>query len=331
MKHHTVGKLFLKMDMRRSLRQVAHIAKKAKKSYLTTLADILFCALCYGAGPTDYDLFELYSKTASRRKTYVTRGVNNSLVKKYNNPAYINLFDDKARFNQLFHAYVRREWHKINHLTPAVFEAFCQRSPRFIYKPLCGTCGAQVERFDATEWDTSKLFSHLMQKEEGIIEALIQQSDEMNALYAGSVNTVRIITFTDNQKSTVAGAFLRIGTQGNCVDNINHGGLSAKLSLSDGRIVTPAADKDGGSHLVHPDTKTPIVGFRVPHWDEVIKIALSAATVVPQIGYVGWDVAVCDDCLRLVEGNAYPGHDILQLPAYTQDGIGFKPLWQSYL
>jgi hypothetical protein len=48
----------------------------------------------------------------------------------------------------------------------------------------------------------------------------------------------------------------------------------------------------------------------------------AAAVRVPQVGYVGWDVAFGVDGPMLVEGNNFPGHDIYQLPEHTPDKIG---------
>ena len=46
------------------------------------------CAVKYGAGYMDYDLFEMYNLTPEQRDTYLTRGRNNALVVKYNDKAY---------------------------------------------------------------------------------------------------------------------------------------------------------------------------------------------------------------------------------------------------
>lgn len=53
--------------------------------------------------------------------------------------------------------------------------------------------------------------------------------------------------------------------------------------------------------------------------------------MIPQVRYVGWDVAVRENDVLLIEGNSYPGHDILQLPAYTPNGYGLKPILEPYL
>ena len=51
-----------------------------------------------------------------------------------------------------------------------------------------------------------------------------------------------------------------------------------------------------------------------------------AATVVPQIGYAAWDIAVSDDDVQLIEGNQYSGYDIYQMPCHITDGYGILPV-----
>jgi D-alanine-D-alanine ligase-like ATP-grasp enzyme len=54
-----------------------------------------------------------------------------------------------------------------------------------------------------------------------------------------------------------------------------------------------------------------------------------ACTVVPEIGYVGWDVCFTKDGPALIEGNEYPGHDIYQLPEHTPGKIGMMPVFRA--
>ena len=50
-------------------------------------------------------------------------------------------------------------------------------------------------------------------------------------------------------------------------------------------------------------------------WDDVVNLVVEAAKVVPQIRYVGWDVAISNKYgPLLIEGNSYPGQDVTQYP-----------------
>ena len=41
-------------------------------------------------------------------------------------------------------------------------------------------------------------------------------------------------------------------------------------------------------------------------------MVFEAAQRVPQVGYVGWDVAMAEDGPLLIEGNTMPGYDMPQ-------------------
>ena len=61
----------------------------------------------------DYWLYEMYNLTDAERDTYITRGRNYDLVKRYNDPDYTDLIDNKIEFNKLFGDFLGRKWIEI--------------------------------------------------------------------------------------------------------------------------------------------------------------------------------------------------------------------------
>ena len=56
----------------------------------------------------------------------------------------------------------------------------------------------------------------------------------------------------------------------------------------------------------------------------------AAAKKVPQVRYIGWDVAMTVNGPTLVEGNQFPGHDIYQVAEkMDKNSIGILPLFES--
>lgn len=53
--------------------------------------------------------------------------------------------------------------------------------------------------------------------------------------------------------------------------------------------------------------------------------------LIPQLGYIGWDIAVSETGPQLIEGNEFPGHDILQMPPHVPDKIGMLPRFRQFL
>ena len=89
-------------------------------------------------------------------------------------------------------------------------------------------------------------------------------------------------------------------------------------------LIAEPADRIACIHL--------LTGYQIPLWDQVMSLCLKAATRIPQMGYVGWDVAITEDGPLFIEANNLPGHDAFpQMPSQAPDHIGFKPEFQKYL
>ena len=86
---------------------VKEVHEKCGKNKISIFFDIIHCGIKYQAGYMDYKLFEMYKLNDKQRKTIVTRGINNGIVKKYNNPEYMKYFSDKIVFNKKFNKYFR--------------------------------------------------------------------------------------------------------------------------------------------------------------------------------------------------------------------------------
>ena len=324
-------KRVFKMDLSRVGKDIERVSKKSGKSKAFVFFDMLWCGIRYGAGPLDYDLFEFYNLTSAQRKTYVTRGTNNALVRKYNSKDMWHVFDNKNEFNCIFKDFIHRDWLVTGDMTKSDFEKFTSGKKEFIYKPIDGTCGRGIEKISLENTVANEMFDMLKCKPVGIIEEVVIQNSLLSAVYPLAINTIRVVTILKDGDVTPVFAFWRIGNNGKFVDNLNSGGMAAMLDIKNGTVTLPAADKKGVTYEYHPATGKKIVGFKIPMWDEIISTVCRAAKVLPQVGYVGWDVALSENSIQIIEGNCFPGHDILQLPAYTPDKIGLMPRVKKFL
>ncbi len=319
------------MDFSALVRTADRVASRSRKNRWTAMLDIVWCGLRYQAGYMDYDVFQLERANGRQRKTYITRGVNNGFVQRFNDPAYFHIFSNKDEFNAAFSDFLGRDWMRIEEGGGQAFAHWLSGKPSIIAKPRDGMCGKGVEKLYPAEYaDADELFRYLIGQQVGLVEECLRQHEDMNRLYPNSINTARIVTLYFDGRTRVVCAYLRIGN-GGVVDNFNSGGMLTRIDVETGALLFDAVDKAGTVYAAHPLTGTPIKGFVVPHWQECLALVTRAAQVVPQIGYVGWDVASTPDGPVLVEGNEFPGHDIYQMPAHTPDNYGLLPLFQKIL
>lgn len=331
MKFSYVLRRVFSMNSRGMLEKVKEVSDKSGKSKLTVFFDMVYCGFKYQAGYMDYGLFEMYNLNKAQRKTVVTRGINNSLIKRFNNPDYRFVFDDKRKFNETFSSFISRDWLDLEKTQNKDFENFINKYPQFFAKPYNGMCGKGIEKINASDFSSvNELKTYLFSKSLMLLEEPITQHYIMNSLHPYSVNTCRVITIVKDGKPYVVAAYLRIGNGGH-VDNFNSGGMVVPIEEGIGEVIYPAINKKSELFEVHPITGVCIKGFKIPMWTDVAELAKKAALVVPQVGLVGWDIALTEKGPLIVEGNDFPGHDIYGLPPHRKDGIGVLPKFEKIL
>ena len=318
-------KRILKMNYKKFFDTINLVHKRSNKNRIYIFFDIIICGLKYQAGYMDYNLFEMYNMNSKERKTIITRGINNSFIKKYNDQSQIYKFEDKVEFNKIFDKYLNREWLYLSEASLEDFKKYIKGKTEIIVKPIDSSCGTGIEIIDPRKKDAKELYDTLIKNGQLLVEDVVKQNKEISDIYPHSVNTLRVVTI--NKK--VVAAYLRIGNKGNVVDNFNHGGMATKVNIENGLIEYPAIDKESKVYDVHPETKKAIVGVTVPMWDEVVKLCEEISHIIPEVGYVGWDICVGDKKLYLIEGNDFPGHDIYQLPVHRSDNYGDLPIFEK--
>jgi glutathione synthase/RimK-type ligase-like ATP-grasp enzyme len=252
---------------------------------------------------------------AKDRANILTISKNNSIFKMLNDLNYIKYFEDKAVFNEKFDKYLKREWLYFGENDFEKFAEFISDKDKIIAKPLDECCGRGIDIYHMKDYEPKALFDLLIANKAYLIEEVVEQDDVTNSMSPSSVNTIRIITIRNGEKVTLVAGCVRVSRSGNVVDNFNAGGLSGILDINTGKIVTDGYDKFRETFVTHPDTGTKFIGFEIPMWDEVVALVTEAAKVVPEVRYIGWDVAISKKYgPLLIEGNSYPGQDVTQYP-----------------
>lgn len=254
------------------------------------------------------------------RRAFVTNVEKDWFCSEVNDKRVFDLFYSKGETYTHFAPYYRREVcplvSKEDDLTE--MKSFISRHRDIIIKPLRSSMGQDVKVIRNVDMDA--ILSIMDDYPLGIIaEELIQQHPLMASPHPQSVNTVRITTFIVDGKVNIVRPFMRFGCGDRVVDNGAQGGLIGSIDYETG-IITNVVDEYGKKYVLHPDTKVPLVGFRVPKWEEAVAFAKELAGVLPYCRYVGWDLAFTEDGWVMVEGNSRGQFVGFQLPT----GVGFR-------
>ncbi len=306
------------------------ISKRSNKLKILVFFDIILCSFFYGSGYVDYYLFNFENVSRKKRKTFITRSINNEYIKKLNNRKYYKYFDNKDLFNEKFRDFIKRDYLNLNKCDFKEFKKFVNKHKTFIAKPLNGTGGVGVKKVSINK-DEKEIYDNLKNNKQFLLEECVIQKDYLSKLYPHSVNTLRIVTLRVNGDTHIVARILRIGNKGNIVDNFHKDGMYTTLDEC-GIVSKPAIDRDGNIYYIHPETKESVINFRIYNFEEIINFVKKASEVIPEIGYVGWDIAITDKGPVLIEGNNLPGYDLYQSKIHLdENGCGKKILFDSII
>lgn len=319
----------LKLNYSQMFKTARAVSKKAGKSSVSVFFDMIHCGMKFQAGYNDYQEFEFYLMNDEQRATFLTRGKNNSIIRRYNDKKYMPVFEDKIAFNEKFSDFIKRDWIDLREASAEEFSLFLKKNPLIIAKVIDGAGGEGIDKYDSKNFsDKNSLYELLKKKKQYLAEAFISQHEKINGLYDGSVNTMRMFTFYKDGKGYFLQAILKIGN-GGVVDNFSGGGMYT-FPDNKGAVTVPAIDKNDNLHTKHPVSGCDIVGFEIPMFADAVELVEKAAQVIPQIAYVGWDVAIGKDGPELIEGNPFPG--VFQKRASLSDNkTGIIPLYRKYM
>ena len=322
-------KRILKLDYSNMIKIAKAVSKKTNKNLLFILFDMTKCGLKYQAGYYDYQEFEFYNLNKEQRETDLTRGKNNEIMKKFHDNSKFYIFDNQEEMYKIYNKFLKRQWMVLNENNYNDFLDFFKQNKVIIVKPIDGEGGKGIEKYEYINDEESKIvYSSLLFKKQLLVEQCIKQHPDMNKLYNKSVNTLRMFTFYKDGQAYFLQAILKVGN-GGVVDNFSSGGMYTYVD-DEGTVYAEAIDQMDNKYYKHPISNETIVGFKVPMFKEAVSMVKEAAKVVPEMGYIGWDVAISEDGPVLVEGNCYPG--VFQVkPSLVEKKEGIIPKYNKVM
>jgi len=159
-------------------------------------------------------------------------------------------------------------------------------------------------------------FSHFESVDQGwLVQERVCQHPALAKLNNSSLNTFRIVTYLapsselqkDRKAVELDFSFLRVGRSGQPTDGWNEsGGLAIDVDIQNGRLKHGRFSTAHGGKTVdtHPDSEICFLDMKIPFWEEAIQLCVKAATALPGVRTIGWDIAISKTGPILVEGNA---------------------------
>lgn len=145
-----------------------------------------------------------------------------------------------------------------------------------------------------------------------LIQEQLRQPPEIEALIGPGIGTVRVVTLWEAEGPQVLYAVWRHPAPGTWVDAAIFGKPNVGCALDGEGTVTAAqmGDLFSGRALTHslvnPDL--PLVGYRLPHWPEIVELCRSAHRLFPGHALIGWDIAITRRGPVIGEVNSNPLH-----------------------
>ncbi|MDR1806118.1 MAG: hypothetical protein LBQ80_05050 [Clostridium sp.] len=301
-----------RMSLGRLKSNLEQVHDQSGRARVLLLADMLWCALRYGVGYLDYNVFGFAFVRGKKRGTYFTMNHNQRLSLAVNDRAVRREFIDKICFNKRFNWALGRQWIDLREAGASGFAEFLGGKGDFFAKKIDGCGGNGIEKISTADEGPTALRERLLQNGQYLAEETLRQHPELDVLNPAGVNTLRLCTVQKDGKAKLAYALLRVGGGTSAVDNISAGGMYCPVD-ENGRVTADAfCDKLFGTVAAHPVTGAVFKGFSVPLFAQAVELVIKAAEATPEMGYVGWDVAITPNAPVLVEGNAVPSYDMSQ-------------------
>lgn len=289
------------------------LSKQSSISRFYLYLDCLWSYIRYGCVINHYTEGNFYLRCCFERNRIFTYKKWLKVLK-YNDGYYTHLLKKKDDFNKFFHDYIGRNWLFSKGLSYKSFISFLMKHHRIFIKPVDGLEGHGCKIVEYNNGaDYHQLYENLI-KSGYMIEEVVDQHPLM-VFGNKAVNTIRVYTIYDKKlrKAICIKTTLRVGIGDSIVDNSLSGGVSYEVDLDTGIIDSRGMRvNDENGYLFHPGTDICMMGFKIPFWKNVLSICVDAASLIPQVRFIGWDVAITQKGPILIEGNNAPGVGILE-------------------
>ncbi len=309
-----------KSNLKKVMSDVNFASKIVKKNKVFILIDIIFSSLKYNISIEDYFIFSFFKKDHIERSKWAGTGYMYEYQKYMNVSDKVVSLEDKIIFLQKYNKFVKRDWFVINNLSDlknAIQYLINKNETKFVAKFSKGQTGSSVEIMYLSDiQDINNLYKYFKNKNYNLIESFVEQSDYLAKISASGLNTLRVITQINSKDEVeILGARLRL-TVNSPIDNLSAGNFAVALDVNTGEAISDGVYMNIQKVNIkkHPISLYDIKNICIPNWDSIINFVKNVAALDKDLKSVGWDIAILNDSLELIEGNHNWGKTLYQLP-----------------
>ncbi|HEX3009322.1 MAG TPA: sugar-transfer associated ATP-grasp domain-containing protein, partial [Bacteroidales bacterium] len=139
--------------------------------------------------------------------------------------------------------------------------------------------------------------------EKAVLQEILEQHQVLRELHPYSINTARIVTVNTGTEVKVISTFLRVGVNGNYVDNIAQGNIFVPIDRSTGKLAREGHTNYHIRILKHPQTEVTFEGIEIPFYDEAKELCRKLHFQLPYFFILGWDIAFTPSGPVVIESN----------------------------
>ena len=270
----------------------------------------------YRISPSEFFYqYKFYGLSETQRKEYLMRSEMQKVYRKLVDPQIRAIFYNKVLFLSTYSDIIKRKWLVANSETNKSELINLLTSVDTIIKPIEGSLGKGIYKLNYTAITDPEGLADKLMRDCVLVEECIKATDSIQEFHPNSLNTIRVVTFSNEQRSEVIGAFIRFGCHGSVVDNAHAGGIFATIDVESGQIISDGLDTNGEEYICHPDSQKNIKGFTIPYWNLIKDTCIRATRMVPGLKFAGWDCVVLPNGkVDIIEGNHAPDVDVMQSP-----------------
>ncbi|MGD1850396.1 MAG: sugar-transfer associated ATP-grasp domain-containing protein [Cyanophyceae cyanobacterium] len=191
------------------------------------------------------------------------------------------------------------------------------------FKPTGGKCGQGIQRWkydlNAQQWrrgvlslDQAELIAYQIKRSSrrSLSSPIVVQCRQRNhpdwaKFSEGSLCSLRVVTYylSDSFEPKLLLTAFRMPVGDKAVDNLHAGGIAAGVDQNGVLGAARTLDVGGGIHTHHPGTGAVLEGATLPHYEDLVNLALSAHKAFREFKSVGWDLVLSESGPRILEGN----------------------------